>query len=749
MDSNAPSDQFYILATSAHGGLSAPVLKHADTFAVFDDQGDITSRGPAEQGLFHEGTRHLSRLQLRLGKQRLLLLSSAATDQSEQFSADLTNPDVVEGGVVVLARNAVHVERARFLWRGACHEQLRLTSYGEEPLTLPLQIDFASDFADIFEVRGTPRARRGDALPPVPDGARVDLRYRGLDGVVRTTRLEWSRAPDKLTGSSAHFDITLGPHESTAVELRITCGAEAPEDRPRASSLRPARAPALPAAFVASGSTPSARGLTYDGGLREVIAAQADAAQDYCQLETSNQDLDAWIERSVIDIRMMCTEMRSGPFPYAGVPWYNTTFGRDGIITALETLLVNPRIARGVLGYLAETQATGTDPEADAEPGKILHEARGGEMAALGEVPFGRYYGTVDATPLFVILAGAHYRRTADLDFVRALWPNVKRALAWIDTHGDPDGDGFVEYEKRSATGLSQQGWKDSQDSVFHADGTLAEPPTALCEVQAYVYEARRAAARLAGALGDLDLAAKLDARADELRERFEAAFWSDDLGMYGLALDGEKRLCRVRTSNAGQCLFGGIASPERARRVATALMGERLFSGWGVRTLAAGEPRYNPMSYHNGSVWPHDNALITAGFARYDLTSMAVRTFTALFAASRFMSLRRLPELFCGFDRRGGVGPTLYPVACSPQSWAAGSVFLLLQACLGLAIDAPQSSVTLRNPLLPERVDEVTLRRLKVGPAGTLDLSCRRHAGDVAVTVLRRDPGIEVIVIK
>ncbi len=753
METTSSNDQFYILATSAHGGLSTPVLKHADTFAVFDEHGDITSRGPAEQGLFHDGTRHLSRFQLRLGKQRLLLLSSAATDQNEQFSADLTNPDVVEGGQITLPRNVVHVKRARFLFRAACHEQLLLTSYGDAPVSLPLHIDFGADFADIFEVRGTPRPRRGETLPPVPDGARVDLAYRGLDGVTRTTRLEWSRAPAKLTGSSAHFDVELGPHETVTLDLCITCGLdERGEHRPGTSgeaSPGGRRAPALPAALVADEAIRPGCALAYDGTLRELITAQVKQQSEYCQITTSNQELDAWLERSLADVQMMCTETRFGPFPYAGVPWYNTTFGRDGIITALETLLVNPRIARGVLGYLAETQATEVDSASDAEPGKILHEARGGEMAALGEVPFGRYYGTVDATPLFVILAGAYHRRTADLEFVRTLWPSVKRALAWMDTHGDPDGDGFVEYEKRSANGLTQQGWKDSQDAVFHADGALAEPPIALCEVQGYVYEARRAVADLARALGDVSLAESQDTRAAELREKFEAAFWSDDLGLYGLALDGKKRLCHVRTSNAGQCLFGGIASPERARRVASALTSERFFSGWGVRTLASGEPRYNPMSYHNGSVWPHDNALLAAGFARYDLTDLAARVFDALFAASRFMSLRRLPELFCGFARRTGAAPTLYPVACSPQSWAAGSVFLLLQACLGLTIDAPRGSVTLRNPLLPDLVDEVTLRRVRVGPAGTIDLSFRRHQDDVAVTVLRRDPGIEVIVIK
>jgi glycogen debranching enzyme len=711
-------DQYYILATSARASGRSAVLKCGETFAVFDRTGDIA--GPGEHGLYHDGTRHLSMLTLSVGGDLPLLLSSRTSSSNELFGADLTNPDVLEGGAITLQRDLVHIFRSRFLTEGHAYERIRLVNYSQQRVTLEVGIRLAADFVDIFEVRGTRRARRGSRLPTRVDGTAVELAYQGLDDLVRRTRLTFDPPPASMSESAAVYAITLDAHESATAEITVTCAA----------TVEPA-APAFDAAFA-------------------LVEQRSRRMQnEYARVWTSNQQFNGWMTQSLADVRLMTSDTAYGPYPYAGVPWFSTPFGRDGIITALEMLWINTTLARGVLQYLAATQADRLNSEQDAEPGKILHETRGGEMAALGEVPFGRYFGSVDSTPLFVILACEYYRRTADLPFVASIWTNVERAVAWMTDYGDVDGDGFLEYQRRTPSGLVHQGWKDSQDSVFHDDGLPAEPPIALCEVQGYAYAAWRGASVLAAALGHSDLSASLAGRASTLRERFDAAFWLDDLGTYALALDGAKRPCMVRSSNAGHCLFTGIVDAARARRVADSLMGQDLFSGWGIRTIGTREARYNPMAYHNGSVWPHDNALAAAGLGRYGLTDGVVAIAEGLFDASLHVDVQRMPELFCGFRRRPGEGPTLYPVACAPQSWAAGAVFLILQSCLGLSIDAVESQVHISHARLPQFLDRVTIHGLTIGAATSVDLLFDRHAHDVSVTVLDRTGTVAVIVTK
>ena len=520
--------------------------------------------------------------------------------------------------------------------------------------------------------------------------------------------------------ASMHFTLRLGPAEERCLDLAIGCHIG--EGDPERSD--------------------------YVSALTRASRMAEDAGRLVCPPVSSNERFNQWLERSRVDLDMLLTTESQGLYPYAGVPWFATPFGRDGIITALECLWNAPAIARGVLGFLSATQATEVLPEQDAEPGKILHEARDGEMAALGEIPFRRYYGSVDATPLYLMLAGEYYRRTGDLPFLRSIWPNLRLAMEWIDRYGDLDGDGFVEYFRKSEHGLLQQGWKDSQDSVFHADGTLALGPIALCEVQGYVYAAKLEIAAIAVALGEQETAQRLIQDAHALQSRFEREFWCEDLGIYAIALDGKKDRCAVRTSNAGHCLFTGIAGPERAALVAKSLTGDRFYSGWGIRTVADSEARYNPMSYHNGSVWPHDNALIAAGFARYRMTRLSAQVLTGMFEAARELDFNRLPELFCGFSRRRGKGPTSYPVACSPQAWSATASFYLLQASIGLAIDAIKQRITLTNPVLPQFLDQVRIRNLQVRDA-SVDLLLFRSGETVAVTVARRTGDVDVIVMQ
>jgi len=700
-------DAFYIRSSSSRIDVRTRVLKQGDTFAVFDRFGDIDTFGTGELGIYYQDTRFLSTVR----------------EDNAVLAVDSTNPDVFRNGETAVPRGIIHIFRSKILWKRTCQERLRIHNYGRTAMDFSFSIEFDADFADIFELRGTMRERRGRRLETKIAQDEVVLAYEGLDGRPRRTRIVFDPPPTRLSESAANYQIRLEPGEDASYRWVIACEVDA-DSR---GQIKPC----------------------YERVVQEAATALESAHSRQPLIFTSNEQFNDWLHRSLADLEMMRTETPYGPYPYAGVPWFSTEFGRDGIITALQCMWFDPTLARGVLAYLAATQADAENAEQDAQPGKILHETRAGEMAVLGEIPFKRYYGTIDATPLFIILAGAYYRRTGDRAFVELIWPNVERALTWIDHYGDIDGDGFVEYTRRSKLGLVHQGWKDSHDAVFHADGTSAEGPIALCEVQGYVYAAKMAAAGLAELFGDDARARDLSKQAKTLLQRFEESFWCDELSTYALALDGRKRPCRVRTSNAGHCLFAGIASAEHARRIAATLTHETSFSGWGIRTVATSEARYNPMSYHNGSVWPHDNSLIAAGFARYDLKESAAIVLAGLLDASLFFDLHRLPELFCGFPRRPGEAPTLYPVACAPQSWASAAVFLLLEACLGLSVSASERRLTFSKPVLPRFLQQVTIRGLKVAD-GRADLLLTRHdAGDVGVNVLRRQGALDVVVLK
>jgi glycogen debranching enzyme len=713
-------EQFAIIADTDRASAPPRVLKQGDTFGVFDQHGDVIPAEAGEQGLYHAGTRFVSRYDVLIGNRRPLLLSSTISEDNTILAVNLTNPDLIKDTKVIVPRGALHVFRARLLWDGHCLERIRVSNHARHPIHLPIALHFDADFADVFEVRGTRRARRGRRLDDLSTREGAVMRYEGLDDVERRTRVGWSELPDRVEGGLVVFALSLEPHASTEIEISITCE-------------------------VGSDSRSAPR---YDAALAALKQSLVGREGRGSSVVSSSETFNRWMRRSAADLRMMITDTPSGPYPYAGIPWFSTPFGRDGIITAMEMLWASPESARGVLTFLADTQATIVSDAQDAQPGRILHEMRSGEMAALHEIPFGKYYGSADATPLFVMLAHAYYERTADRAFIDLLWPHILAALDWMQTFGDPDRDGFIEYSRQSESGLLQQGWKDSHDSIFHADGTLADGPVALCEVQAYAYGAWIGAATLAEMRGDEEHVRDWQARAMRLRARFDDAFWCDDLGTYALALDGHKQPCRVRTSNPGHCLFAGIARPERAWRLADTLMLDSMFAGWGVRTVASGEARYNPMSYHNGSIWPHDNALVAAGLARYGFTRPAARITTAMFDLSQSVDFYRLPELLCGFHRRIGEHPTLYPVACAPQAWAAGAVYMLLQACLGLHISAADRTVFLRRAVLPDNVEWVRLTNLAVADA-RVDLLLTRHTHDVGITVLDRQGEIEIVAIQ
>lgn len=722
---DSPDDisTFYIQATESIQQRWPRTLKQGDTFGLFDAMGDCVNPGLTPGGVFHNDTRYLSGMQLLIDGQRPLLLSSAVENDNVVLTVDLSNPDIYQGNALVLPREILHVRRSKFLWDGTCHERLAIHNFDAKAHSCWLSLNFAADFADLFEIRGIQRPRRGDISSAVVGNCRTVFRYVGLDQVERRSEISFDPPPQRLSKNQALYALTLKPGEQAGIVVTVRC---IHNDMRGSAQKRETSTDVFSEAYRAA-RRGAARAASLGGSV-----------------SSGNELANRMLHRAGADLSMLVTETPQGPYPYAGTPWFSTPFGRDGLITALQMLWLDPALAKGVLQYLAAHQATALDERADAEPGKILHETRACEMAVLGEVPFGHYYGSVDSTPLFVLLAARYYERTGDAATIRALWPNIQAALAWIDTYGDRDRDGFVEYYRVSDNGLTNQGWKDSSDSIMHADGKLASGPIALAEVQAYVYAAKHGAAQLAAMLGEAKRATELAIAAEELRAAFEAQFWCEELASYAMALDGAKRACKVRSSNAGQVLYCGIAAPERAQIVAKTLMLPEMFSGWGVRTLSADAPRFNPMSYHNGSVWPHDNALIALGLSRYGLKRAANAIFEGLFGAATHMEMMRFPELFCGFPRRRGTAPTLYPVACAPQAWASVVPFALLQASLGLEIHFARKEIRFNNPQLPKFLEEIHIHDLALDDA-SVNLRLRRRGANTEVAIVSKHGDIAI----
>ncbi len=693
-------------ATSSRMPFRLFALKHGDTFLVADAFGDVLGDG---DGLFHHDTRVLSRYRLTLDGKPPSLLSAAVSQDNVFFTSNSTNRPLPPLGGQSTPEGVIHIERTRFLWEDRLYEYVRLVNYGDRDALMPLALGFAADFHDMFEVRGTKRPARGRLLEPEVSADTVLLSYRGLDGKIRSTAIAFSQVPSRLTHERAEFLVPLGRKSGREIYVEIGSAHLATPSRVRF------RAAAARARY-------SMRARRRRGA----------------RLRSSGRLFNDWMDKSRADLALLTTELPTGPYPYAGIPWFSTPFGRDAIVTALQMLWLDPSLARGVLSFLAANQARETSRFRSSAPGKIMHETRKGEMTALRELPFGQYYGGVDTTPLFVMLAGAYAGRTGDLGFIEGLWPALEAAMAWIADESARDRDGFLTYANASGSGLTNQGWKDSADSVFHADGRFADAPIALVEVQGYVFAALRAMAELATRRGDPGAAERWRQRAGTLRAAVEQRFWMEEIGFYALALDGAGRPCEVRASNPGHLLFTGLPSDERAAKVARHLLSANLDSGWGVRTLAVGEVRFNPMSYHNGSVWPHDTALCAAGLGRYGMRQGAVRLMSELFEAASQFGMR-MPELYCGFQRIAGEPPVAYPVACLPQAWSAGAVFMVLQACLGFSIDGWRGEIHIDRPRLPIGINQLSLRGLPIGDA-RVDLAFQRVGDRVVAFPAGRD---------
>ncbi len=729
----------YVLQGEASSSVEKIALKFGETFMVLDTRGDLPE-SEQETGLYWHGARFMRSFDLFLDGKPLTGLSHSVSDEEGTCQIDLTNPflprDTLDGDVPATAASTAgiaepegrpgvvqgiphgvaHVRRRLTLRGRNLSEVITLTNYNETPITLTLGILASADFRDIFEIRGLHCSSHGRLIDPQLAAGEMTLSYLGADKVARETLIEFdppaaevgpalgADGKRRVGAGAALWRLTLPPGEPFLLNITTRLWEGNPEtpmaqrwpsvEPPREESLRSRQLPAL---------------------------------------VSDNTFFNRTLMRGMHDLVMMCVRTPQGLFPYGGIPWYVCPFGRDSLITSLEFLPWFPEVARGTLDFLAARQGQKVDSFTEEQPGRILHELRRGELANLREIPFIPYYGTVDATPLFIITLEQYIRWTDDTEFLRRLWPHALAAARWMVEYGDSDGDGFLDYQRSASTGLVNQGWKDSWDAVSHADGRLAEGPVALCEAQAYAYAAFNAIAWLAQRSGHADQSESWLVRATQLRERFIEQFWWPEQQCYYLALDGDKEPCKVVSSNAGQCLWAGIAPREQGEAIVERLMRPDMYTEWGIRTLSSQAPRYNPMSYHNGSVWPHDTALIGAGFARYGFREEAARLLGNLYGVSLHYEGARLPELFCGFNRLHGYSPTRYPVACSPQSWAAGAPFLLISALLGFEPEASQGRLTLRHPTLPDWLSRLEMRGLRVGGLNGR-LRFDRSGGETAV---------------
>jgi glycogen debranching enzyme len=678
----------------------ALVLKDGDLFLITEPDARVPCDGEHGFGLYFHDCRFLRSYELRLHGVLPVGLGAAAATGC-QGTVQLTNPELSKSGAE-LPRDTVGIEWARTLDGSTLTlaDAITFRNWGREPVALTIELRFAAGFEDVFQVRGLLGERLGQQEPPQWDGAVLRFLYHGRDGLDRTVAINFPPEFTRTDDTSATATLHLAPRKQHALDVRLQIGES------------PHSAKGAPAAAGGSGVAASPPADGWAGGIAAV--------------SSDSISLNEMLGRSFADLRLLRSTLRGHAFISAGIPWFATLFGRDSLIASLQLLPYTSAIAADTLRLLASYQGDHDDAWRDEAPGKILHELRVGEMARTGEIPHSPYYGSVDATPLFLIVLAQYVAWTGDIGLFDELRDNVRRALEWIDCAGDRDGDGYVEYESASQHGLINQGWKDSGDAIVDEHGGIATPPIALVEVQAYVYAAKLGIAALCTRRGDGTTADRLTREAAELQRRFERDFWIDSLGFYAMALEAEKQPLRVVSSNPGHALWCGIAAPDRAAKVAKRLTAEDMYDGWGVRTLSQRSCAYTPIGYHLGTVWPHDNAIVAAGLKRYGFANEARRIFEGLAEAAMDFEHDRLPELFTGFPRQRYGTPIRYPVACHPQAWAAGSLPYLLAQLLGLEPSALDRRLRIVRPTLPRFADSLELCGLRVGEA-TLDLRFER----------------------
>lgn len=709
-------DEYYIQASAVAASIEKLVLKADDAFLVCDNRTDIPGNVSGEMGFYFEGTRFLNEFDVRISGEYPIFLESFINDI---LMADLTNGDIFEDEKLIIPRDSIILNRKVSIRSNLLFIEFTVKNYHINPVKFSIETSFGGDFVDVFEVRGMKRPARGQLFPPQWEEQNLILSYLGLDDVKRTTSIHLDPKPDQIEEREVRYRIELNPRE----EKKIFITVKAKVEEVKKTLLH----------------SPSSLKRAHHRDFNQWLRSG-------CSIFSGNELFNKWLNRSLRDIHLLNTQTPWGLIPYAGIPWYVAPFGRDSCITALQLLPFRPEIAEGTLNFLAHYQGKIIDVFKDEQPGKIFHELRKGELANLEEIPFIPYYGTIDASPLFLILLYEYATWSGDLSKIKKWWPKALKTLAWMDQYGDLDSDGYLEYYKESPKGLVNQGWKDSWDSVFHKDGRLSEAPTALVEVQGYVYMAKLGMAYLAELFSDPELAQRLRFEAERLKEKFNRDFWMDDENFFGIATDKNKELCRIISSNPGHCLWAGIIDNKKAEQVAKRLFHDDMFSGWGIRTVAEGEVRYNPMSYHNGSIWPHDNALILSGLKRYEMVNYVEKLATALSEVSTFFHDYRLPELFCGFKRTSYHGPTHYPTSCSPQAWASGVVFEVLKALIGIQGDALNNRIYFNRSQLPEWLDWVEITNLEVN-GKFIDFYVVRGPYTTSIEILKKSEDLEVII--